>query len=307
MKKTKIFFPFIALITVVLTACNNNSNAPAGPEENHRKGRVNMYIDDSFSPIFGEFIELFENDKPDAHIEPIYTSETEAVKALLNNNTNAICITRDLSKEELEYIKKKQSQMKRNKLGEDAVCLIINKENMDSTINVETLKKLLTGEITHWETSKKEINVVFDNNGSANYLYLKKLLKDKSFGKNVFAQQSNTQVIEYVKNNPSAIGIIGVNWISGYNDQQNLEFNSDIRIMEVAPFATTAYAKPYQGLIYTREYPLIREIWLINKDKPLGLNAGFVHYMLGQEGQLIMQRANLVPGNTPIRMIQIEN
>jgi phosphate transport system substrate-binding protein len=58
-------------------------------------------------------------------------------------------------------------------------------------------------------------------------------------------------------------------------------------------------------MIYTREYPLRREIWMINKAKKSGIHTGFVLFMIGEKGQTIIQKSALVPANAPVRLIQI--
>ncbi|NDB35898.1 MAG: phosphate ABC transporter substrate-binding protein, PhoT family, partial [Flavobacteriia bacterium] len=62
--------------------------------------------------------------------------------------------------------------------------------------------------------------------------------------------------------------------------------------------------QPYAGTIWTKEYPLFREVWMINKARKAGLNSGFVLYMTGERGQLIIQKSELVPAKAPIRLIQ---
>jgi hypothetical protein len=44
---------------------------------------------------------------------------------------------------------------------------------------------------------------------------------------------------------------------------------------------------------------------MINKAKKSGLNSGFVLFMKGDKGQLIIQKSALVPATAPIRLIQI--
>ena len=75
--------------------------------------------------------------------------------------------------------------------------------------------------------------------------------------------------------------------------------------MAVAKDNVSDYFKPYAGYIFTKEYPLSREIWLINKAKKSGLNTGFVLFMKGDKGQLIVQKSALVPASAPVRLIQL--
>jgi phosphate transport system substrate-binding protein len=58
--------------------------------------------------------------------------------------------------------------------------------------------------------------------------------------------------------------------------------------------------------MYTKEYPLIRDIWMINKGRKSGLNTGFVLFMTSEIGQTIIQKSGLVPANSPVRLIQFK-
>ena len=76
--------------------------------------------------------------------------------------------------------------------------------------------------------------------------------------------------------------------------------------MQVSKDDSKDYFKPYQAYIYTKEYPLTRELWSINKGGRNGLNSGFVNFLIGEKGQLIIQKSGLVPAHSQIRMMQIK-
>ena len=85
-----------------------------------------------------------------------------------------------------------------------------------------------------------------------------------------------------------------------------LNFLKGIKVVSVAKDSKSEYFKPYQAYIYTKEYPLTRELWSINKASKSGLNSGFINFLVGEKGQLIIQKSSLVPSNSPIRMMEIK-
>jgi phosphate transport system substrate-binding protein len=101
------------------------------------------------------------------------------------------------------------------------------------------------------------------------------------------------------------MGIIGVNWISDQEDFEVMNFLDSIKPMYVGKHAGDEVFQPYAGTIYTQEYPLYREMWMINKGNRSGLNTGFVLFMIGEKGQLIVQKSELVPAKAPVRLIQM--
>lgn len=305
--KMKIKTPFIAVIASLGFAflAANCDNPLAYTEDAHGRGKTTIYIEESFKPLFETSIYTFEGLYPKADIVSKYTTENDVIKSFFDNKTKTICITRDFTPAEKKQLKKKQVEVRSIKIATDAVALIIHPDNLDSNLTVNQLVDILTGKISSWTSSQKPINVVFDNDQSANFNFMRELTDNKPFAKNVFAVKSNEEVMEYVKNNPSALGIIGVNWVSDKDDPEVMSFLKGMKIVNVGKSELSGYFSPLQGYMYTKEYPLTRDVWLINKGSRSGLNSGFVIFMEQEKGQLIIHKSALVPANTPIRMIQI--
>lgn len=300
-------FKILSILTVATTivACNDSENPLAYAKNAHGRGAVKIFIEESFKPLFDTSIYTFESFYPKANITPVYRSEGDIINAFFANKTKTITISRDFTATEKYKLKKNSVEVRSEKIAEDALALIIHPSNNDSLITIDELKAIVSGKQTTWKTSQSKINVVFDQKNSANFAYLIDLCKIKQLPINVFAVKSNVEVINYVKNNPSALGVIGLNWISDQDDFDVLDFVNGLKVMSVAKDNKSAYFKPYAGFIYTREYPLKREIWMINKAGRQTLNSGFVLFMKGEKGQLIVQKSALVPANAPVRLIQL--
>lgn len=304
MKKNK--FPFTAILSLAtLFAVVSCENPLAYQEDAHGRGKQVLYLEESYKPLFETSIYTFESQFPKANIVPEYCTQDEAIKALFDKKTNTICIARDLNKLEKASLKKASIEVRSTKIAYDAVALLIHPDNPDSILTVAELKQILKGQIATWKGSGLPINVVFDNVNSANFQYLHELADKAAVPANVFAVKSNEEVIKYVKEHPSALGIIGVNWISDEDDKAVVDFRSGIKIMALGKTAGGSFYQPYQAYIHTKEYPLTREVWLINKGSRSGLNTGFVNWMQGEHGQLIIQKSALIPANAVVRMIQM--
>jgi phosphate transport system substrate-binding protein len=297
MKKSSLIF--LISLPLIFVACNNSS-------EKKENKPVTLYLEESFKPLFETSIYTFEGQNPLADFDAHYVTEVEAIEALIENKTSTISITRDFTEEEKARLRLSKIEVRSDKVAKDAVAIIINPQNPDSTLTVDQIKRIIAGKDTVWNGLKTSINVVFDNINSANFNYMTQLAGIKSVSKNVFAVKSNEEVIEYVKNNKSAIGIIGVNWISDEDDPETLSFRDGLTVVAVAEEEGKEYFKPYQAYIYTKEYPLTRELWMINKAGRTSKNTAFILFMLGDKGQLIIQKSSLIPANMVARMIQMK-
>jgi phosphate transport system substrate-binding protein len=300
--KSKFKIALACIGISIVSACTTSGNG-----ETHKKGKVEFLIEESFKPLFETSIDTFEGQFPKADIIPSYLAEGEIIEKFYTGKYKAICISRELTKKEVADLKKKQIEVRSDKIAVEGIALIVNPANQDSLITIDELKRILTGKDIVWPQLKTKINVVFDQENSANFYYLKELCNLKKLPVNVFAVNGNEEVINYVKKNKSALGIIGVNWISDADDFDALAFLDGITVMSVSVDGKKDYYKPYAGYLYSQDYALSREIWMINYGSKSGLHAGFVNFMVGEKGQIIVSKSALVPAKAPVRLIQLQD
>ena len=292
-----------AIVSLLMSSCGD-AFVHDGPS--HSRGKTKIFVEESFKPLFETSIYTFESQYQSAEISAVYCTESQAIDSFIANKTKTLFITRDFTDKEKVKLRKSQVEVRSQVLANDAVALIVHPDNLDSNLTVPGLINVLKGNKNTWETSGKSIDLVFDSQNSANFIYVKKLAGDSPIPSNMFAVNSNKEVIEYVKNHKNALGVIGVNWISDEDDEAVLDFLDGIKVMQVAKDEESDFFKPYQAYIHTKEYPLTRQLWAINKGSRSGLNTGFVNFLHGEKGQLIIHKSSLVPANTPIRMMQIK-
>jgi len=126
---------------------------------------------------------------------------------------------------------------------------------------------------------------------------------------NFFAVNSNAEVINFVSRNPDAIGVVSVNWISDKDDSLSMSFIKKVNVVAVSQQFVNdgSYYRPYQGSIYDKSYPFVREIYLISRETFAGLGSGFINWACAEQGQRIVLKSGLVPATMPIRLVQIKH
>lgn len=299
---------FIAVSSFLLIASSCSSD-PKSKGTTNSSGEITVYLEESYKPLFETSIYTFEGQNPLARIKASYVSESEAFDAFINGKTSTICVTRDFTDtEKRSLLANNNVEVRSTKMAIDAVALIVHPENTDTLMTVDRLKRILNGQDSLWHGTNRKINVVFDQPNSANFNYLRKLAEISNLPVNVYAVKSNEEVINHVKENRNTLGIIGVNWISDEDDPATFDFRDGVNVVAIAKKEGDEYFKPYQAYIYEgyyheKSYPLVREAWLLNKAGRTSLNAGFVNFMMGEKGQLIIQRSSLIPANMAARMI----
>jgi phosphate transport system substrate-binding protein len=306
-----ISFPSFLIIAIILIvgACRN----PMGIQpldETPTRGKIRISVDESFQLLYDTQIYTFQSLYVNAKITPWYKPEADVVNDLINDSVRTIVITRDLTQKEKDYLYAQKFIARTTKIAYDALALIVNPENTDTLMLESQFSDILKGKISNWKqidpkSSGNIINVVFDNNKSGNVRYFRdKFSLPGKFPANCFAVSSNEEVINYVKNNRSALGIISVNWISDTQDSVSERFLKSVRVMEVGTNIGN-YCKPYQGYIAEGSYPLCRNVFMICRENFSGLGSGFISFVAGDQGQRIVLKSGLVPATMPVRLIEI--
>ena len=299
----------------MLAACNRKPKD--GLTDTYTSGVIEIAADESFQPIVQEEIDVFEGTFPLAGIVPLYTTEVDAVNLLLKDSVRLAITTRTLTAEEMNSFHSRKFSPREIKLATEGLALIVNRQNPDSLISVNDIRRILTGEVKNWKeiypkSPLKEIRVVFDNRNSSTVRFATdSICGGKSLSTTeVKALRTNQQVIDYVAQTPDAIGVIGVNWLGNRSDTTNFSFRDEIRIMFVSAEQKATLEnsyRPYQAYLYYGNYPLARPIYILLNDPRNSLPWGFASFLTSDRGQRIILKSGLVPATQPVRIVDVKD
>jgi phosphate transport system substrate-binding protein len=278
-------------------------------KESTTKGNLLINIDESIAPVMNDVVIEFEKLYTEAKIGKEVVSAREAIANLINEKVGLILISRELNKEERDAFDRYGVKIYSYNIARDGLVLFVNKENSLRQIDLEDLRKIITGEIENWKDVKTssvsgKIQVFGEDRNSGSYVYMKNnVLKGEEFNKSFYPCSTSSQVIENVSKSPGSIGWVGLSWKPGEN--------KSVRILEVAAFDSTSivqnYFEPHQAHIHRRYYPLTRNLYVYSRDMgSSNVSAGLVAY-LTHEGQKVILNKGLVPAVYPVRLIQFGN
>jgi len=317
----------LLLAVGLLPSCNFADRSKGSSDDftdTPTSGNVNISVDETFAPIFESQVDTFQKLYPDAHVHAAYQPEDSVFLALLNDKAKAIMVSRLLNDDENKALAKQEYAAKATKIGIDGLAIILHPNNPDSLLTVDQLRGIFSGQTTQWSqlSSQKKlgaVNVVFDANRSSTSRYMRdSLLQGKPLSTRAFAAQSNAKLLDYVATHPDAIGIVGVNWISDFDDPQVNAYRRRIRVASITDRQNPKkgdYIQPYQVYLANKtpaqlaahpdlqNYPLRRYLYAISREARAGLGSGFVSFVAGQKGQLIIQKSGLMPANMQARIV----
>jgi phosphate transport system substrate-binding protein len=288
-----------------MTSCGRDASKDSAAQDTATYGKITIAADEAYKPIVDAELDVFKAFYKYAEITPKYGSEGMAFKLLLQDSVRLIFASRELNDDEKKVFEKVKIIPRVNKVAQDGLALIVNLKNKDSLLSINELGAILKG------GSKLFSKVVLDNSNSSNLRFLMDKYKIDSLPKTIFSAGSNKSVVEFIKNDKSAIGIIGVNWISDSDDSTSVAFSKSVTIVSLTekekPIYPDDYFQPYQAYIATGQYPLARNLFIISREARVGLGTGFASFCMSDQGQRIILKSGLVPANVPLRIVKTTN
>lgn len=299
-------------IVLSLFSCNTGNWIP---EETPTSGNIKITADESFQPLIDTEVFTFTHLYTNAKIKPQYKPEYDVINDFMNDSVKVIVTSKKLTDDQIQYLRDTLVIARTITFAYDALALVTNKENKDTTFLFKSVRDIFLGTATSWKdldpkSKLGDIRVVFDNTKSGNIRYFKELFQIKgNLPGNFYAVNNNKEVIDFVSRNPDALGIVSTNWISDKDDPASRSLLNKINRIAVSQQLVDdgSYYYPDQGFIYQKSYPFIREVYLISRESFKGLGSGFIQWATAEQGQRIVLKSGLVPATMPIRLVQIKN
>lgn len=162
------------------------------------------------------------------------------ITSLLNGQADIANSSRPLSDEEIQQFKDKNIEVKTVVFAEDATAFIVHKDLPLEEIDLETLGKILNGEIKNWSEITDldlPINIYGRQSSSGTHSFVKKKLKIE-FTNAAKEMTGNAQIIEGVKADKTGIGYVGAGYVA-----HDPNANTAIKILKIKADANaTAYS-----------------------------------------------------------------
>jgi len=307
-------YPYILILFLILifSACQTSVTPLT---DTPTSGSVSIGSDENFLPIIDAQHRVFEKIYTHATITIDYASEREIINAFMQDSIQLAILSRPLTFEELQYFKPYGFTPRTTKIAYDGIALITHPKNKDSMLTFTQLQEILNGKVTKWQqinpkAALADIQIIFDNANSSTIRHIKdSVLFNQPLSKNIYALHNNTEVVEYVSNNANSLGIIGVNWVSDFQDSLSINFLQKIKVISLAPNENQKgygnFYQPFQSYIATKEYPICRTLYAISREPRQGLATGFAAFLASDRGQRIILKSGLVPATMPIRLVNV--
>jgi phosphate transport system substrate-binding protein len=292
----------LLFLVIFFQACSDKSKEKK--IDRFDNGTIYISCDESFKPVIDAEIEVYQASYPDAHINVQYKPEADCLRDFGVDSIRMIIATRGFSESERKFmIDSLKVGPVQATVAHDAIAVIIHPEAKDSFFTMDRIRDLVSGNL------KENLIPVFDGLKATSTVrfMIDSVLKGKSLGKNVVGAQSSEGVIDYVSKTPNAVGFIGVSWVGNKEDTSQQSFLKKISLARLeSTDSANAFVLPVQYLIYTKSYPMVRDLVYVLREQQYGLGGAFANFLKSDRGQLIFRRAYLQPAKKPFYVRRAE-
>ncbi len=301
---------FLLLIIVNITACLDSPEKVY--DDTPTSGNVAIGVDETLYPVIKQEAYLFEQLYQRAKLTMRYKPESGLLKDLIGDSIRMAVMARELTQEEKDFFAQKSLNPRITPLLYDAVVFLLHPSNKKTNFTYEQIIKIIKGEITDWKElggAAGKINLVFDNANSSTVTYLMKAAGVQTLPANAFSAKFNQSVIEHTAQNPSSLGIIGLSWMSDYDDKKVKDAYNKVTLAALEPRDTLKgnFYKPSQESTGLKWYPFTRLVNIVNIETKSGLATGLSAFMASDRGQRVILKAGLAPYEMPIRLLSIQS
>jgi phosphate transport system substrate-binding protein len=296
----KIFLKIgLVLLLIQFFACTN-SIKPKQTQKN--ADTLTVWADTSLMVFANEHKKAFENAGKPPCINLVFKNETEIVTALLNGKIQAAFLQRLLSPAEASAIEKLADfYPKQYTTSYDAFVFVSSTKNAFDSLSLDNIESILKG--------KSNLNLVVENKRALSVQYMKSRFNLSNDGlSHLFTQNSTSELFNYLKSNPNAIGIIPFSYISDVESESIAEMLNGLKVLSINYLDSTKKritVLPSQSTIASREYPFVNPIVFINSNMPFKSGINFVNYLFKPKAQRLTLKLGLCPAIFPGREIKI--
>lgn len=233
-------------------------------------------------PLAQRAAEAFMRKHPEANISVRGGGSGVGISALIDGTVEIATSSREMKTKELESARGKGIDPVPHRIAMDGIAVIVHPSNPIEELSRGQLKAIYTGGMSRWSDvgGKSEVIVVLSRDTASGTfeVFSKLALDEERVREDALMQASNLAVASIAAQTPGAIGYVGLGYVS---DQVKA--------------TTIDGVMPTEATVASGEYPLARALLMYTNGKPTGLAADFIAFILGPEGQRIVEEQGFVP------------
>lgn len=211
------------------------------------------------------------------------------ISELIDGANDIAMSSREIKATEVTDARAKGVEPVEHEVAKDGIAVIVHPGNPISTLTLDQLQKIYSGEITNWKDlggADAEIAAIARDSASGTQeFFVEAVMKDVSIRTDLITQSATGAVTQEVSQNPNAIGYIGAAYQSSSMKTLGIDENGTVTL-------------PTEANILNGNYPLSRGLYLYtNSNAPNQAASDFIAFILSADGQQIVREVGYAPIN----------
>jgi phosphate transport system substrate-binding protein len=280
------------LLSLLALACLAISCSEAKAEKITVKGSDTMVV------TAQKWAEVYQKAHPKVAIQVTGGGSGVGIASLINGTTDIANASRPIKKSEIDNARANGVYPFEVKAALDGLAVVVNRKNPIKELTTKVVAGIYTGAINNWKDlggPDKDIIRYCRENSSGTYVFFKEdVLKNKDYAADCQTLQGTAAVAEAVGRDPYGIGYGGIAYF---------EKRQDVKILPIAPEKGKPAVDPMlpggkgvnYAVVYDRTYPISRYLFLYVSRKPAGEIKKYVDWIVGPEGQKIVEETGYIP------------
>ena len=204
------------------------------------------------------------------------------IQALINGRVDICAASRPLTSDEVKPLAEKYGNIGISFLvAKDALSIYVNPANPVKDITLKQAKEIFSGKIQNWKSvggNDELIRVFIRPQTSGTHLYFKEhILEGDEYGANAIPIPTTAAIVDSVLRNPNAIGYGGT------------AYGTEVTHCQINGI------NPSEENVRYDLYPLSRYLYFYTVKKPQGEVKRFIDWVIGAQGQEIVEEVGYIP------------
>ena len=248
--------------------------------------------------ILGQrWAEEYMKERKDVTIQVTGGGSGTGIAALINGTTTLANSSRPIKPEEKEAAKKNGIDVVEIKTAMDALAVVVNAGNPVDHLTVKQVGMIYTGYINNWKQvggpDKKILRYTRESNSGTYVFFKEHVLNNRDYAADAQTMPGTSAVAEAVSKDPSGIGFGGVAYFATNPKLKILKIAKDDRSQPITPLL--ADGKINFEVVWSQTYPIARYLYVYSAGQPKGAAKEYLDWILGPEGQEIVEKVEYVP------------
>lgn len=238
--------------------------------------------------------EAYQNLRPEVRISVTGGGSGTGLAGLIQGTVDLANASRRIKPEEIAEAEANGIEPTEFVVARDAIAVIVHPSNPVQELTLEQISAIYRGEIQNWSEIGGEdrpiVRLSRETNSGTHVYFLEAVLRmgdpegEALFSPDTLLLPSSEGIITEVRQNPNAIGYDGLGYVT-----------PEVKVIAVAVDEGKPAFLPSSATVSSQEYPIARDLYMYTPGAPEGLVAAYLEWILGPEGQRLVEDLGFVP------------